>query len=110
MQLKIIDHTKLLEAIHWPAEAKGSAVVQIVDPRNQLTNLRIEVEAGKASVKRSTGEPEFVCPERLWGPIVTGDLGASAVAELGLVRGELSAIRLLDWLSAGKKPYCGEYF
>lgn len=110
MMIKIIDHAKFLSSIHWPADVKGSAVVGIAEADGNKTVVRIDVEGGKASAKKATGEPQFECPERVWGPIVCGEMSASTAVQYGLAKGDAAVVTLLDSLARGKKPYCIEYF
>lgn len=110
MQLKILDHARFLEMIHWPAEARGSAVIRIAEANGQTPTYRIDVEAGHATVKPASNTATFECPERIWAAIATGEITATSAARLGLANAEPPAARLLDSLSDGRKPYCGEYF
>lgn len=110
MMMKIIDSPKLLSAMAWPKDAKGSAVIRIALADGKSETLQLDVVGGKASAKPSNSSPQFECPERHWAPIVSGNLSARTAAEFGLVKGGPAAISLLESLSEGKKPYCGEYF
>ncbi|HEY1684684.1 MAG TPA: GNAT family N-acetyltransferase [Tepidisphaeraceae bacterium] len=110
MMMKILDNPKLLSAMRWPADAKGSAVVRVAMADGSSETLKIDVQNGKGSAVATSLSPQFECPERLWTAIIFGDLSAMQAVRFGLVSGEEKAVALLETLSGGPKPYCLEYF
>ncbi len=110
MQVKIIEHAKVLEAVRWPEEIKGSAVVGVAGADGSKTTLKVEVEGGRASARTVQGDAGFTCTERVWSAIVCGDLSARVSVRLGLATGEAGALKVLEGLALGGKPFCRESF
>jgi predicted acetyltransferase len=110
LQVKILDHRKVLEALRLPERAQGSAVVAVAEAEGTTATLRLDVDGGRASVTPTTDDATFACPDRVWAAIVCGELGARQAVGLGLATGDAGAVKLLESLSAGPKPFCGEAF
>ena len=47
MQVRILDHARLLGAIHLPPEARGQAVVAIRESEGHVSKLQIEIGDGR---------------------------------------------------------------
>jgi predicted acetyltransferase len=111
MQVRVLDHARLLTGLRLPAGVRGSAVVAIAETEGSVSTLRIDVEGGRASA-RPTGEPPDVeCTPRAWAAIMLGDLPASRAAVMGLIRvNSPAALPVLDAFAAGPAPYSNEYF
>jgi hypothetical protein len=111
MQVRVLDHVRLINGLHLPAEARGRVVVAIAEYDTAVTALRIDVEGGRATA-RPTGEPPDVeCTERTWAAIVLGDLAATQAAAMGLIRvHSRPAVTVLSAFAAGPAPFSNEYF
>ena len=105
MQVKILDHKKVLETMRWPAETRGSAVVRVGE-----NAFLLDVEGGKASATEASGDAGFVCPDPVWAAVVCGELNARVAVRMGLAQAEPRAIKLLEALAIGPKPFCHEAF
>jgi hypothetical protein len=115
MQLRILDHKKYLESIHWPGNPSGKLTVAIAESEGNISRLAIDVDSGKAKVTpaptTSTAAADYECTDRQWAAIATGDISASAAARWGLAKeNNPTASTLLDALSTGPVPFCREYF
>jgi predicted acetyltransferase len=111
MQVRVLDHARLINGLHLPPEARGRVVVAIAEDDSAVTALRIEVEGGRATA-RPTGEaPDVESTERTWAAIVLGDVAASQAASMGLIRVHSPAAKkVLDAFATGPAPFSNEYF
>jgi predicted acetyltransferase len=112
MQVRVLDHARLLEAMKLPAErAAGKVVVAIRETEGTVTKLSIEVKDGKAAAAASDASPDVEMTDRVWAIIALGDLPATRAAELGLISvTNRTPLGVLDVFSLGPAPYCREYF
>jgi hypothetical protein len=111
MQIRVLDHARLIEAMKLPAGASGKATVSIRETEGGVSTFSIELSDGHATVKPSTATEDIECEDRIWSPIVMGDLPASRAAAMGLVRlHNRDGLRVLDLFSQGPAPFCNEYF
>jgi hypothetical protein len=112
MQVRVLDHVRLINGVHLPPDVRGRAVVAIAETEETVTALRIDVEGGRATARPTGGEPPDVeCTDRTWAAIVLGDLAASRAASMGLIRVNLpAAVKVLDVFAAGPAPFSNEYF
>jgi predicted acetyltransferase len=111
MQVRVLDHAKLLAAMKLPSEAKGRVVVAIREVEGTVTKLAIDIADGGATAKLTDASPQVELPDRMWVPVVFGELRATEAHRLGLlVATDEQALRVLDTFSDGPAPYCHEYF
>jgi predicted acetyltransferase len=110
MQVRILDHRRFLEAIHWTQHAKGKAVVAVRESEGIVAKFELDVSRGRAGVKPTNAAAEIECSDRLWAAVACGDLTASVALRMGLLEGTSAAAALLDNLSYGPAPFCQEYF
>lgn len=110
MQVRVLDHKRLVEAMNLPADAKGRGVVEVRECEGHASRFSVDVSQGRASVESSHASPTFTCPDRVWSAIACGDLPATTALQLDLAAGEASAARTLDHFQAGPAPFCNEYF
>jgi hypothetical protein len=69
------------------------------------------MEDGKASVKATNASADVVCTDRIWAPIVLGELPIAKAAEMELM--EVSRPGAIETLSAfcdGPVPFCSDGF
>lgn len=107
MQVRVLDHKRLLEAVPLPADVSGAVTVAVQECEGTVSRFRVEVDGGRAMVKPAGGEATFSCKDTTWAAIATGDLAASAAVRLGLATGETA---LLDAYAQGPAPFTIEHF
>ena len=111
MQVRVLDHARLLAAMHLPKHWKGSAVVEVRETEGFASRFRIDVEGGRLSAKPTEASPDVICTDRTWAGIVLGDLPIIKAAELELVEvSRPGAIEALSAFSDGPLPFCTDGF
>jgi hypothetical protein len=111
MQMRILDHAKLLAAMNLPQHHRGSAVVEVRETEGFASKFRIDIEAGKAICKSTQASPDVVCPDRIWAAIVLGDLPIDKAAQLELVQVHRpAALQALSAFCDGPVPFCNDGF
>jgi predicted acetyltransferase len=111
MQLRVLDHKRLLEAIPWPQWARGRTVIGVQESEGKLTRLEIDVADGRAAVNVCTKVPAAAISDNTWAQIVTGDLTATRAIRHGLIAiDKPECLPILDALSKGPTPFNHEYF
>jgi len=111
MQVRVLDHAKLLAALKVPADARGSVVVAIHEVEGTVSKLSIELEGGRSTARATDASPQVELPDCIWAPVVLGELKASEAHRLGLLSAtDLRALTELDAFASGPAPYCHEYF
>ena len=111
MQVRVVDHARLLAAMHLPRHYKDSAVVEVRETEGFAFKFRIDIEDGKASVKATNASADVVCTDRIWAAIVLGELPIARAATMELV--EVSRPGAIETLSAfcdGRVPFCSDGF
>ena len=61
MQLRVLDHKRLIEAMNLPVERKWKVVVAIKECEGHESRLAIDYSSGRASVTPTEASPDFVC-------------------------------------------------
>ena len=110
MQVRVLDHKRLIEAMRLPSEARGRVVVEVGECEGHSTRLSVDLADGRAQVSATQASAAFACPDHVWAAVVLGDLPATEAIRLGVASGSEESARLLDALSAGPAPFCNEYF
>lgn len=111
LQLRVLDHKRVIEAMHLPPHTRGRAIVTVHESEGTTSRFAVDFHQGRATVTTTESTPEFTCPDRVWAAIVCGDLSATRAARLGLVAAEDSrAPEVLDVFSGGPVPFCDEGF
>lgn len=110
MQMRVLDHKRLIEGMHLPKGASGSAVVAVHESEGEISKFRIDIADGRATVTPSSASAQMECSDRTWAAIVLGDLPASQAAAAGVVSIDERAAQTLQAFSAGPVPFCDEYF
>jgi predicted acetyltransferase len=111
MQVRVLDHARLISAMHLQPNRKGSAIVEVRETEGFASKFRIDLEAGKASAKPTEASPDLVCTDRIWASIVMGELPIAKAAELKLAEvNRLNAIGALSAFSDGPVPFCSDGF
>ena len=111
MQVRVLDHARLLAAMQLPKHFKGSAVIEVRETEGFASRFRIDIEGGKASAKPTGTSADLVCTDRIWSAMVLGDLPITKAAEMELVEVNRStAIDALGAFADGPVPYCSDGF
>ncbi|MDB5355219.1 MAG: hypothetical protein JWN24_1672 [Phycisphaerales bacterium] len=111
MQLRVLDHRRLIEAMHLPTDYRGKAAVAVSECEGDVSRFTIDVSDGRASVSPGRGDGAFACTDSVWAAIVCGDLPATQAVRLGLASADDAATAsLLDVFAEGPLPFCSEYF
>jgi predicted acetyltransferase len=117
MQVRVLDHAKLLEAMKWQADRAGAGggagkcVVAVREVEGDVKKFAIEIADGRAAVTATNASADVEMPDRVWAAVALGDLPATRAAELGLIAvTNRTPLGALDALAAGPAPFCREYF
>jgi predicted acetyltransferase len=111
MQVRVLDHAKLLAAMKLPTDRSGKVVVAIRESEGSVSRLAIEIADGKASAAPTDATADLEMTDRIWAIIALGDVPATRAAELGLISvTNRTPLAVLDVFSLGPAPFCREYF
>jgi predicted acetyltransferase len=111
MQVRVLDHVRLLEAMRLPEHVRGQFSVAIRETEGEVTRLFVEIENGRAVARPTGGEVDIECTDVRWASMILGDLPASTAARMGLIIAHnAGALSLLDRYCDGPAPFCTEYF
>jgi hypothetical protein len=111
MQIRVLDHRRLLESITLASPASGRAVVRVHECEGHVSTFAMKLDAGRIVAAPSDATPTVECRDVIWASLVSGDLPARDAARLGLATfASREAIGLLDAFSEGAAPFCQEYF
>ncbi len=111
MQVRVLDHATLLGAMKPRADARGSIVVGVREVEGNVTKLAIEIADGRATARPTDASVQVEMPDRIWAPVVFGELPATEAHRLGLLdTTDPKALSLLDAFASGPAPFCHEYF
>ena len=116
MQVRVLDHEKLLSAMKLPAGDRagagaGKCVVAIREVEGDVKKLAVEIADGRAAATATHASADVEMPDRVWAMVAFGDLPATRAAELGLIAVTNRApLAVLDAFAAGAAPFCREYF
>jgi predicted acetyltransferase len=111
MQLRVLDHRRLIESMHLPIECRGKAAVAVQEAEGDVSRFTIDISDGRASVRPTGDDGGFACPASVWPAVITGDLPATQAMRLGLATvDDPGTAKLLDVFAQGPVPFCSEYF
>jgi predicted acetyltransferase len=111
MQVRVLDHVRLIAALHLPEQIKGQFAIAINETESTTTTLGIEIKSTQAVATLTSAPADIECSDRMWAAMILGDLPATRAAELGLIKVHNGhAPPLLDAFAAGPAPFCNEYF
>ena len=111
MQVRILDHIKVCNAITTCPGINGSAVVAIIEPEGHTSTIKITLESGKMHATPSTQTPDITMPASTWPAIALGELHAWTAYQYGIIQSTNNeAVSLLGTLNFGPTPFCVEYF
>jgi predicted acetyltransferase len=111
MQLRVINHRRLLESMILPQYPAFRTSVAITESEGTVIRLGLGYESGRIELTNSPGETTFACNDTTWAAIVTGALSATTAVNLGLATTtDPAAAACLNIFAAGPAPFCNEYF
>jgi predicted acetyltransferase len=114
MQIRILDHAKVLNNLHLPATPSGKVAVCVKESEGHESRFSLDLHAGRIDFVTGGSGALFTCADHTWASIASGTLGASTALRFGLAESEdASAAQVLDHLAspkAGPMPFCQEYF
>jgi predicted acetyltransferase len=109
LQVRVLDHVRFLEAIKLPDHVSGKATVAVKECEGNVSTFSVDVDAGRVRAKLTSGQPQVECDDCVWAVLACGDVSATTLARLGLVRSsDAAALKVLDALSVGPAPFCNE--
>jgi predicted acetyltransferase len=111
MQIRVLDHKKLLESMHLPPETKGKVICAIRECEGTVSTFQMDISEGRISVAPSSSTPDLECTDVMWASLVSADICARDAVNLGVIRvNSPQALHLLNAFSDGPAPFCQEYF
>ncbi|MCS7034283.1 MAG: GNAT family N-acetyltransferase [Phycisphaerae bacterium] len=112
MQMRVLDHRRVLEAMAMPQTIKGKCALVVRESEGHASQFTIDISEGRITVSPSTHTADVEISDVLWASLISGDLSASAMMNLGLLPSSTrpEIVRLLDSFSIGPRPFCQEYF
>jgi len=112
MQIRVLDHRRLLSALNLPPAVSGKATIAVRECEGDVSRFAMDVSDGRIAVSPSSQSPDVELSDVLWASIVSGDLSATQAIRLGLLPAgtKPQAVDLLDAFSIGPVPFCQEYF
>jgi predicted acetyltransferase len=111
MQVRVLDHVRFFEKLKLPARSRGAVTVAIRETEGHVARLKIEMDAGRVVAKSSEASADIECRDIEWAILACGAVPATTLAKLGLITvNKPAALEVLDELSVGPAPFCGEYF
>jgi predicted acetyltransferase len=111
MQVRVLDHLKLLSSMRYPEAAKGEAVIAVRETEVHISQFKMEISGSHCVANASDSAADIECDDKTWAAIALGDLSAKAAVQYGLAHARnAKAVTLLGCLSEGPVPFCNEYF
>ncbi|HEX4793564.1 MAG TPA: GNAT family N-acetyltransferase [Humisphaera sp.] len=110
MQLRVLDHKRFIEAMHFPADIAAKITIGVRECEGNLSRFTVDVSDGHATVTPFAGDAEFECTDRVWAAIAGGGLSAVDATRLKLAQCEEPVARRLGFLHTTPAPFCEEYF
>ena len=111
MQVRVLDHMRLLNAMHLAEPARGQLMLAVHEVEGHVSKLRLDFDAGRISASATEMTADAECSDVTWAAVALGELPAETAWRLGLLSAHQPAIvNLLNALSKGPVPFCEEYF
>lgn len=113
MQLRVLDHRKLLAGMRLPVDARGAVRLNIHETEGDVSKLHLEIEGGRIALGSAPTDAghDFTCTDKTWAAIVSGDLRATDAVRWELATASSpAAVRIMDAFGEGKAPFCLEHF
>jgi len=110
MQIRVIDHKRLIEAMHFPNETRAKFTISVRECEGSTSRFTMDVSDGRATVTPFAGDADFECPDRVWAAIACGGLSAFDAMRFKLAQCDEQVTRKLAFLTAGPAPFCDESY
>lgn len=111
MQVRVLDHARLLATMRLAKQYKGAAVVEVRETEGHASRFRVEIESGRISLKATDASADVICTDRIWAAVVMGELPISSAAQMELVDVvRPTAIDALQAFCDGPVPFCSDGF
>jgi len=111
MQVRVLDHLRLLESMHLPQKWTGSAIIEVRETEGFASKFRIDLHDGKVAAKPTDASADIVCTDRIWAALVLGELPAKTAAEMELIEvARPNNLEVLSAFSDGPLPFCSDGF
>jgi predicted acetyltransferase len=109
--LRIVDIKGALEARGYPAGMNGQLVLQLDDPLMAHNSGRwiLEVEDGQGRLQPG-GTGGLQMGINALGTLYSGYHSAMTLAQMGMIHGDIAAIRTADLLFSGPEPFCPDVY
>jgi predicted acetyltransferase len=110
LQVRILDHRKLLEALHLASAREAGVTIAIHEPEGNSVRLALEFGGGRIACRPSVATPQFECNAITWAAVACGEISAAVALQCGLASGSADAARALNALADGPPPFTQEGF
>jgi predicted acetyltransferase len=111
MQIRVLDHQRLLSAMHLPPEPRGKLTVAVKESEGSISRFQLDIADGRIEFSAAMAGADLECSDVMWSSLISGDISAARAAGIGLINVQSqSALRLLDVFSMGPVPFSTEYF
>ena len=111
MQVRVLDHVRLLTAMHLPGRYKNSVNVEVRETEGFASRFCLDIDSGRVSAKPTDASADLICADRTWAAVVMGELPITTAARMELVEVvRPAAIDALQGLSDGRVPFCSDGF
>ncbi len=118
MQLRVLDPKRIIEAMHLPAQYKGSVSLAVKEcdegesRQPHVSRFRVEISEGRGRVTMGAASQSsaFECADTTWAAVLSGDLPATTAVRMRLATGDAAGAALLDAFAQGPTPACVENF
>jgi predicted acetyltransferase len=110
MQIRVLDHKRVLESMQLSSAARGKLNVAIRECEGTTSTFRMEISDGRIAVLPGTGTPDLECSDVMWACLISGDSSIRHLRDLGLVNVDPESVSLLGAFADGPAPFCQEYF
>jgi predicted acetyltransferase len=111
MQVRVLDHVRLLGTMRYPQAVKGEVVIAVKETEGHVSRFSVEIRKGRGVAKASDRTADMECDEKTWAALVLGELPIRTAVEWGLVKvREEKVVEMMKCFGEGPVPFCNEYF
>lgn len=111
MQVRVLDHVRLLNALKLPEPVRGQLVIAVRESEGHVNKLRLDFDAGHITASTTDATADAECSDVTWAAVALGELPAETAHRLGLLSAQQPAkVAMLNVLCKGPVPFCEEYF
>ena len=106
----MLDHVTFCDGMttDWPGS--GSVIVRVHEPDGDPSTLRLDIDGGRIAATAADGSPDVELDAVTWATLACGHTPAAELARAGVLDADEAAVRTLTAFSAGRAPWCNEYF